>query len=560
MRSLPPCTMHSVLLERGPGSWPCSGSPLRSRRDAGTTFDRSGQRLGDRHILAGRAEADGGSEISDDDLRAGYFEADDAALVPLRDELRSSVSLSLQLFGDATTNIPAGDRIVFDSNRNYPGDGRLRLLRAAGTASVMCRRCSTSTAICARWASSAIWYRRGRTGASCSICPRCAATSTGCCSSCGRATSTWPGWRRAPRSERTRRSRCSRSAFPSTATPIRRISSRSTRRSLRTSSSACRSYDASSGRRAFANYRNRTASVGDVWYSDGGASFRVRGVAENVVATDFQAQINSALSQVASRVGNVFDHLLRTVPLDTLNGHLSPEAWQTWCDATFSGSCPVPANVLAEMSAMSIANLASAEVVLPPTVDYPMEASISPLSADGVWNNPFATAIFRGAQLARVMTSRDVFASICAPTFTYCDADPTRQGCATCDFCATAPPSLSAVCDFSSELPLVYLPGDGGPRIPRSRNVAALIDMAPNLGVELSRIFNEPVDRWEEAHGTAMSYTNIAWCPSTVAGACPSGATGAIFWLANDPDGDGVPIPEQQLPHHHLFRYQRPRR
>ncbi len=380
--------------------------------------DRSGQRLGDRHILAGRAEADGGSEISDDDLRAGYFEADDAALVPLRDELRSSVSLSLQLFGDATTNIPAGDRIVFDSNRNYPGDGRLRLLRAAGTASVnvpalldeyrnLCEVGILGDLVppgphgCELFDLSTL--RSYLDGLLLELRP-------------GDIDVAWV----APRT-----SIGENAAFPVLAIRLPFNGDADPKDFIPIDPSFTAdivfrvqvSYDASSGRRAFANYRNRTASVGDVWYSDGGASFRVRGVAENVVATDFQAQINSALSQVASRVGNVFDHLLRTVPLDTLNGHLSPEAWQTWCDATFSGSCPVPANVLAEMSAMSIANLASAEVVLPPTVNYPMEASISPLSADGVWNNPFATAIFRGAQLARVMTSRDVFASICAPTF-----------------------------------------------------------------------------------------------------------------------------------------------
>lgn len=511
--------------------------------------DRSGQRLGDRHILAGRAAAAGGPEITDDDLRAGYFEAENAALVPLRDELRGSVSLSLQLFGAATTHIPAGDRIVFDSNRNYPGDGRLRLARGATTASIdvptlldeyrnLCEVGILGDLVppgshgCELFDLSSLQsYIDGLLlelrPADIDVAWVAPRTSIGENASFPVLELRFP---------------FDGDADPKDFIPIDPSFTADIVFRVQVSPNA------RSGRRAFASYRNRTASVGDVWYSDGGAEFRVRGVAENVVASDFQTQIQRALDRVASRVGNVFDRLLRTVPLDTLNGHLSPTAWQAWCDATFSGSCPVPANVLADMAANSVADLASAEVVLPATVDYPMEASVSPLSADGVWNNPFVTAISRGAELARVMASRDRLASICAPTSTYCDADPTRSGCATCAFCASAPPSLSSVCDFSTELPLVYYPGDGGPRIPRSRNVAALVDLAPNLGLELSRIFNEPVDRWQEAHGTAMSYTNIAWCPAAGADNCPPGATGAVFWLANDPDGDGVPIPDDNCP------------
>ncbi len=173
--------------------------------------------------------------------------------------------------------------------------------------------------------------------------------------------------------------------------------------------------------------------------------------------------------------------------------------------------------------------------------------NVSPLSADGVWTNPFVTALDTGAELARVMASRDRFADICAPASTYCD-DPSADGCATCAFCASAPPTLAALCDFSTELPLVYYPGDGGPRIPSSPNVAALVDLAPNLGVELSRIFNEPVDRWEADHGTRMRYTNIVQCPSAGASACPAGVTGPVFWLDSDPDRDGVPIPDDNCP------------
>ncbi len=239
-RRLAACTTRFVLAGVAPRWWRCSASPLRSRQAAGTMS----------------TAAASGSGIATC-WRAGRWPTADPRLLTTICA-RAMSRAKTRRWCRCATSCAGRSRCRCSCSAMPPP----RFRPVTGSASIggaatrgvgvcawcgarprrrsTCRRCSTSTARCARSAFSATWCRRARTDASCSTCRAWRATSMACCSSCARPRSTWPGWHRRPRSGRTPAFRCWRSGFRSTGMPIPRISFPSIRRSPRTSSFACR--------------------------------------------------------------------------------------------------------------------------------------------------------------------------------------------------------------------------------------------------------------------------------------------------------------------------------
>jgi hypothetical protein len=75
--------------------------------------------------------------------------------------------------------------------------------------------------------------------------------------------------------------------------------------------------------------------------------------------------------------------------------------------------------------------------------------------------------------------------------------------------------------------------------IPPSPIIAQIMDFAPNLAIEVKRIFANPMARIRSPRGARARFINIESCPPGAPG-CPTSGLGAVFEFDWDHDGDGI--------------------
>jgi hypothetical protein len=508
-----------------------------------TGLDR--ERLGDSDMLAGRIVEFGGTDVHDTDLLLGYIHARSSYLVPLRTLLRDQLRLRGSLFGNLEVSIPAGTTSTYDPTT------------ASGTERGTRRTTTTVSATPVTLAMSTLSneYRRlcsvehlGR------LFPHLRSGDFRC-SPFGDEESLryWiddlvisldhanidVGW--VPPD--TAIGENPRNPVLEIVLPVvldadpneehlpLDVGDHSADFAVR-----LQVVVATEQRVRFEAYRHPTSSIGDLSFSDAGVELGIR-VTHRNVRGEYAGTFEPTLDVIDGMLSKL---LGRSFTVATLDGATASErTWQDWCRDSFI-TCPIPDDVLARLAARSYIQHDRTLVDLADRSGDPLPEPRAFVGADDRWTNTTIHALAEGAFVTSATFERDGLAGLCRST-TRCTEPGRDLDCVVCDFCASPPVGTAAVCDLQNAFTMPAGPTGriSAMTISGAPTLARFVDLAPNLGLELTRIFTRPLDRFRAARGD-LAYVDAVYCVSGTPAGCPLGRTGAIFFLATDPDGDGV--------------------
>lgn len=233
--------------------------------------------------------------------------------------------------------------------------------------------------------------------------------------------------------------------------------------------------------------------------------------------------VNNVVNQVGSFLGSLRTPFPRTSPVPE-------DAWATWC-AGLAGGCPFTADALAQIAAGStmLSNASSWRLpggAIVTSSDVFDDGVIDLIAQGGV---PVTQALQVGA------FDTEFFA--CAA----CSAENPAD-CSICDACRTSTDAqVQAVCDRDP----ITVPADPTTvAIPASPLLAQLEVGTFAVADQLRALVAAPVAALRTPD--PVSYTAIRACPASTG--CPPGASGMVFLLAVDADGDGISFTVDNCP------------
>lgn len=504
--------------------------------------DDDGHRLGDHDILGGRSSSLGGNAISDADLFLGHIFARSAYLTPLRDALRAEFHFHMNLLGDVEIGIPEGHATGYDPAGFSGTRGRRTSLSTPSTVSLnvaelgeeyerTCLLQHLSTIAPVLWGDDRpcrmlnLDALHGLVDGvdvdvdSANISVAWVAPDTTIGETAGK-----------PVLE---------IVLPTTvdtdpADGVFLDPTWTMDLAVRMQVSA----DTRSQPVRFERYRHDRPELGDLQFSDAGVALSIHVVHRNLMG-DLQGLIAPTLDSIDRIAATLLDRLVNVRALDGAVAML--DTWTGWCNDRF-GTCPLSSSVLAQIAAHSKIRHGDTLIQLPPRPDDPTPAPRHLAASGGWWTNDTIQALAEGATVLSATFDRSSLASRCTSDYAARCTGGTRDAfCSACDACRTPPAGAAALCDFATPLTITMSGGGALPAmtIAPAPTFAKLVDTGPNLGSELYRVMNRPVDIYRAVTGDNLVYSDVLFCPG--ASGCPSvPGPGAVFKLGFDYDGDTV--------------------
>ncbi len=498
--------------------------------------DTTSRRTGDRDILAGRPPSFGGPDVAESDLLLRSIESRSSYLAPLRDKLRADLALHLRLVGNIDTAVPAGNNVVYDplvgstGARGTFGTGRGGPITLSLDA---LRDQYEQLCLLLYFGDILPWTSVGESGCALIVDPPLGVDLT---IKSDQIDVTWAA--PDPALGENTRNPVLEILLPTVA-DAELLDPCNVDMAVRVQVSAA----PGSHPILFESYRHPTPALGDASFAEPGVVFHVQLTHRNLDGGACGA-FEGALDGI-DRVGTaLLDPLLNVRNLNSSSARV--EAWQAWCDDHF-GSCPMASATLWHLAYQSIAAHERTMVVLPARSDDPDPAPIPLTGHDGRWTNNTIHALAEGANVVSATFDRSWYTGLCGSDYaTRCTGAGRIRECDVCDFCAAPPAGAESLCDFAS--PITLEMSDGGPipmmSIPASPELGQLIDLAPNIGLELDRIFSRPLERYRARTGEPLVYTDVLYCRGVSRPAeCGGRTASALFMLDSDYEpgaGDGV--------------------
>lgn len=508
----------------------------RDHRDL--DFDR----LGDHDILAGRSSSLGGSGISDADLFLGYIQARSGYLTPLRDTLRAEFQFHMNLLGDVQIGIPEGYATGYDPTGFDGTRGRRTTISTPSTVSLNVAELGEEyerTCLLQHLSSIAPVLWGGDRPCRMLNLDALHGLVDGVDVDVD-STNIGVAWVPPDTTigEDARRP-VLEIVLPTTvdtdpADGVFLDPTWTVDLAVRLQVRA----DTGSQPVRFERYRNDRPELGDLQFSDAGVALSIHVVHRNLMG-DFQSLIAPTLDSIDRIAATLLDRLVNVRALDGAVATL--DTWTAWCSDHF-GSCPLASDVLQQIAAHSKIRHGDTLIQLPPRPDDPSPAPRHLAASGGRWTNDTIHALAEGATVTSATFDRSSLADRCTHDYADRCTGGTRDAfCSACDACSTPPAGAGALCDFATPLTITMSGGSGLPAmtIAPAPAFATLVDTGPNLGSQLYRVMNRPVDNYRAITGDNLVYSDVLFCPGATG--CPSvPGPGAVFMLDFDYDRDGV--------------------
>ncbi|MCZ7685399.1 MAG: hypothetical protein M5U28_44130 [Sandaracinaceae bacterium] len=261
---------------------------------------------------------------------------------------------------------------------------------------------------------------------------------------------------------------------------------------------------------------------------------------------ELQRLAEVGLQRAFKGIGSMIDTLVASPSLQVQNAVVRTLAPQV-CDYLTAGpgSCPLSGPARTTLVANSIIDLGASTVTVPFS-----RTSVTFGAPGGVFTPTTMLALASGGTFDAVMFDFSRVGQVCG-TATCAGPAPTDARCRVCAECAALAPAVPAVCNFGTPA-LLTINQPSAPRpdqailnvlavqIPPSPTYAAIMDMVPNLVLELHGMFSGPLAEAALRDGSRYRYTSARYEASSIPGQ-PGSAVFQFTGPGPDTDRDGVP-------------------